>query len=192
MGVSDHCTAVINGATGKEVVVTGGKGRGDRVIKLSMKTGKWYSLTRMQVPRRNHACAKVTLNGRPGLVVSGGMSGTNMNMTSVEFYDVGTGQWVSLPSLQRGRRNHAMEVEDGKLMVMGGIKGRSKKKKTNYLKDSEVFDGKRWMDARQQLRTGRQGFTVVKVPAENLRKMTRKKKKKPRKVKTNKQSKQSS
>ena len=139
----EHCSTVITGATGKEVVVTGGKGRADRVIKLSMKTGKWYSLTRMQVPRRGHACTKVTLNGRPGLVVSGGMSESSRNLTSVEFYDAQTGQWASLPELQRGRRNHAMVVEEGRLVVMGGIRGMNKKDKGNYMKDSEVFNGKR-------------------------------------------------
>ena len=135
---------VINGATGREVVITGGKGRGDRVIKLSMKTGKWYSLTRMQEPRKNHACTKVTLNGRPGLVVSGGMSAKSRNLTSVEFYDVSSGQWATLPHLQRGRRNHAMVVEEGRLVVMGGMKGRNNKEKGNYMKDSEVFNGRRY------------------------------------------------
>ena len=42
----------------------------------------------------------MTLNGRPGLVVSGGVAGGRaVNLTSVEFYDVTTGQWLSLPGL---------------------------------------------------------------------------------------------
>lgn len=170
VGVSEHCSVAMAGPTGKEVIVTGGKGRGDRVIKLSIKTGKWYSLTRLEHPRKQHACTKVTLNGRKGLVVSGGMSVNSFNLTTVEFYDVSSGQWVRLPDLQRGRRNHAMVVEDGRLMVTGGMRGKSKKDKGNYLKDSEVFNGKRWVDSDHRLRTGRQGFTVVKVPAGQLRK----------------------
>ena len=125
----------MEGPTGKEVVVTGGKGRGNRAVKLSLRTGKWYSLTRMLEPRKNHACTKLTLNGRPGLVVSGG----NLNSTSVEFYDVSSGQWVNLPRLQRGRMKHAMVIEKGKLVVVGGMGGEKKE----YLKDSEVFNGKR-------------------------------------------------
>ena len=40
----------------------------------------------------------MTLNGRPGLAVSGGLSrGQNTTLTSVEFYDVTSGHWLSLP-----------------------------------------------------------------------------------------------
>ena len=31
-------------------------------------------------------------------------------MTSVEFFDARTGEWLSLPSLNRGRRSHVMTV----------------------------------------------------------------------------------
>ena len=114
-----------------------------RVLKLSMATGKWYSLNRMKDARYGHACTSVTINNRPGLVVSGGVSNFSRNMTSVEFYDVTSGQWVSFPPLQRGRRGHAMMVEEGRLIVLGGMQGKSKKDKNNYLLDSELFDGKR-------------------------------------------------
>ena len=50
------------------------------------------------------------INGRPGLVVSGGSGRGNRNMTSVEFFDARTGEWLSLPSLNRGRRSHVMTV----------------------------------------------------------------------------------
>ena len=63
----------------------------------------------------------MTINGHPGLVVSGGSSSSSPNMTSVEFYDLSLGRWLSLPSLQRGRRSHAMVVEGGRLMVTGGL-----------------------------------------------------------------------
>ena len=36
---------------------------------------------RMETGRRLHACTKVTLNGRPGLVVSGGVSSASKNLT---------------------------------------------------------------------------------------------------------------
>ena len=113
----------------------------------------------METSRRRHACTKVTLNGRPGLVVSGGnslssghhhthprrvllvlqehghhhhacmlilggVSTSSKNLTSVEFYDSASGQWASLPNLQRGRRNHAMLVHNGRLTVTGGVQVR--------------------------------------------------------------------
>ena len=62
------------------------------------------------------------------------------NMTSVEFYDVTSGQWVSLPSLNTGRRGHAMMVERGRLVVVGGMQGRAEK---IYLRDMEIFNGER-------------------------------------------------
>lgn len=136
------------------------------MLKLSLDTGRWYSLSRMTVPRRQHACTKVTLNGRPGLVVSGGMmTRREANMTSVEFYDVTSGQWVSLPSLNMGRRGHVMMVEKGRLVVVGGMQGSDEK---YYLQDMEIFNGERWIQSEKKLKTGRQGFSMVKIPAAKL------------------------
>ena len=46
----------------RELYITGGRGggRGDRALKLSLASGKWYSLARLETPRRQHACTKVT------------------------------------------------------------------------------------------------------------------------------------
>ena len=44
-------------------------------------------------------------------------------MTSVEFFDAKTGEWLSLPSLNRGRRSHVMTVTKGRLLVAGGGAG---------------------------------------------------------------------
>ena len=79
---------------------------------------------------------KVTLNGRQGLVVSGGQGAGGMR--SVEFYDVSTGQWVSLPPLVTGRRGHSMMVQAGRMMVLGGMASNN-----TYLADMEVFNGER-------------------------------------------------
>ena len=106
---------------------------------------------------------QVTLNGRPGLVVSGGMSSGSRNLTSVEFYDVTSGQWLSLPGLVEGRRGHSMMVERGRMVVVGGMAGDN-----NYLQTMEVFNGERWVTSEKKLRTGRQGFSVVKVPAKKF------------------------
>jgi len=167
-GVSEHCSVVVPGRSTREVVVTGGRGRGNRVLKLNLKTSRWYSLHRMETSRRRHACTKVTLNGRPGLVVSGGVSSSSKNLTSVEFYDSASGQWASLPDLQRGRRSHAMLVHNGRLTVTGGVQADGR-----LMKDSEEFDGKRWIDSRSNLREPRQGFSLIKVPASRFSKRRR-------------------
>lgn len=54
-GVSEHCTVVMRGRNGKEVVITGGRGRKNRAMKLNMKTKKWYSLNEMNRGRQSHA-----------------------------------------------------------------------------------------------------------------------------------------
>merc|ERR550532_2281782 len=182
-GVSEHCSVILPGTNGRELYITGGRGRGDRVLKMSLSTGRWYSLNRMIFPRRLHACTKVTLNGRPGLAVSGGLSrGQNSSLTSVEFYDVTSGHWISLPDLTGGRHSHDMMVEEGRLRVLAGtslvVEGPQAGQK--YLRDMETFDGKRWVRDRRGLRTGRKGFSLVKIPAQRFRKMSVKSKRVPR------------
>ena len=57
--VSEHCTVTMDGRKGKEVVITGGRGRETRALKLDVRTQRWYSLNRMTTGRRKHACVKV-------------------------------------------------------------------------------------------------------------------------------------
>ena len=58
------------------------------------------------------------------ILILGGVSKSSKSLTSVEFYDSASGQWASLPNLQRGRRNHAMLVHNGRLTVTGGVQVR--------------------------------------------------------------------
>ena len=72
---------------------------------------------------------KVTLNGHPGVIVSGGSSGDS-SLSTVEFYNAKTGEWLKMPNLKRGRSGHAMTITNGKLMVEQTIF-----KSSNYLSD---------------------------------------------------------
>ena len=85
-------------------------------------------------------------------------------LTSVEFYDSASGQWASLPDLQRGRRSHAMLVHNGRLTVTGGVQADGR-----LMRDSEEFDRKWWIDSRSNLREPRQGF-LLKVQASRFSK----------------------
>ena len=40
-GVSEHCSVVMRGRNGKEVVIIGGKGRKNKAMKLNMKTKRF-------------------------------------------------------------------------------------------------------------------------------------------------------
>jgi hypothetical protein len=85
------------------------------------------------------------------VVVSGGLGKNSTNLTSVQFYDMQTGAWYTLPNLRlilshfyaapattnvlmrhkyiilcimyrKGRAGHAMLVHNGKLMVRSFLK----------------------------------------------------------------------
>ena len=83
-----------------------------------------------------HGCSSVTLNGRPGVVVSGGVDSNNFNTTSVEFFDMNTHRWINLPSLSRSMSDcplsknsfrdfgHTLIVTDEKLDRVGPVVNR--------------------------------------------------------------------
>ena len=104
----------------------------------------------MRQARLQHACTPVNLNGRPGVVVSGGAGGAN---SSVEFWDLKTNkalsvsplhslmpvfQWLDLPPLSRGRRSHSMTTIQGRLAVAGGVAMDSNRKVSKH---SLIWDG---------------------------------------------------
>jgi len=165
-GVSEHCTVTIEGRNGKEVVITGGKEKPNRTMKLNIKTKRWYSLNMMNSGRKNHACIKARVNGHPGLLVSGGTGNDNSSLTSVEFYDAKTGIWLNMPRLRKGRSGHVMTITRGKLMVAGGERpGRNGRQ---YHDDLEIFNGRRWVKSRQKLDRPRSRFSLVKIPRNDI------------------------
>merc|ERR1712117_484131 len=118
----DHCTVVNRDPQlGTQVMVMGGLGEEHSVMKLVLSSNNWFSVPPMNYPRTKHGCTSVTLNGRPGVVVSGGIDTNRGNTSSVEFFDMNTHRWINLPSLSRGRRGHTMTTIDGKLAVVGGV-----------------------------------------------------------------------
>ena len=72
-GVRDGCAVVTRDPRlGPQVMMIGGSGQGRGVSKLVLSTSQWYSSSPMHHARMDHACIPLTLNGRPGVVVSGG------------------------------------------------------------------------------------------------------------------------
>ena len=88
----DHCSVVTRDPVqGTSVLVMGGRGEEESAMKLVLGTSQWYSVPPMHHGRTSHGCTPVTLNGRPGVVVSGGWDGNRLNTTtSVEFFDMNT------------------------------------------------------------------------------------------------------
>jgi hypothetical protein len=100
----DQCTVETKDPElGSQVMVMGGLGEEHSVMKLVLSTNSWYSVSPMNQPRSQHGCTSVTLNGRPGVVVSGGIDNKNLNTPSVEFFDMKSSNWINLPSLSIGR-----------------------------------------------------------------------------------------
>lgn len=171
-GVSEHCTVVVSGKNGKEIVITGGRARKNRAMKLNLRTKRWYALNEMNKGRQNHACVKASLNGHPGVIVSGGYSWGNASLTSVEFYNAKTGTWLQMPSMRKARSGHVMTITKGKLMVAGGErKGRSG---LQILDDVEIFTGQRWVRSKQKLKRPRSRFSLLKIPKHKIAKKTKK------------------
>jgi len=165
----DMCTIMTRDAQRRpEMIVIGGEGQEGAVMKMVLSTGQWFSLPNMLYPRRQHACTKVNMNNRPGIVVSGGTDGFQRNMTAVEFFDLNSGTWVSLPSLDRGRRSHIMTTVEGSLAVAGGA-ATGFRGDQEYLDDVEVFDGRRWKRANYRMDGPRNGANLVKIPFDTFR-----------------------
>ena len=160
----DHCTVVnTDPRLGTQVMVMGGLGEEHSVMKLVLSSNNWFSVPPMNYPRTKHGCTSVTLNGRPGVVVSGGIDTNRGNTSSVEFFDMHTHRWINLPNLSRGRRGHSMTTIDGQLAVVGGA-ATGFRGEEEYLDDVEVFDGRRWKRANYRLDQPRDGANLVKIP----------------------------
>ena len=88
----DHCTVVTRDpGAGAQVMVLGGEGEEVSAMKLVLAENSWYSVPPMHHARTMHGCTPITLNGRPGVVVSGGWNQDKTNATSsVEFFDMNT------------------------------------------------------------------------------------------------------
>lgn len=157
--MSEHCSVGLD----KEMMVIGGDGREDRVLKLRLKDKKWFTLHRLNEGRRQHACIKVRVNGRPGVIVSGGVDANSTLIKSVEFWDASSGRWLMLPQLRRARSGHKMVVTNGKLTVVGGktLRRGGNPQPTNTV---EVFTGTRWASPRQGIGKPRDGLSLVRVP----------------------------
>jgi len=163
----DHCSVVTRDPTqGPQVMVLGGVGEEVSAMKLVLGSNNWFSVPPMHHARTMHGCTPITLNGRPGVVVSGGWNQDRTNATtSVEFFDMNTHRWVDLPDLSRGRRGHSMTTIDGQLAVVGGVAPTGfRGEQDEYLDDVEVFDGRRWKRASYGLDQPRNGANLIKIP----------------------------
>jgi hypothetical protein len=106
-----------NTELGSQVMVMGRFGEEHSIMKLVLSTNSWYSESPMNQPRSQHGCTSVTLNGRSGVVVSGGINNNNFNTSSIVVFDINTNKGINLSNLSKGRQGHTMNTIDGRLVV---------------------------------------------------------------------------
>ena len=94
-----------------KMFVGGGYGAGNSVECFLMKEQKWIDIK----PTTKEKCQLSSWNGK--LVATGGLGWSNC----VELYDELSGDWLPLPSLNKGRYCHGVcTTKDNQLIVVGG------------------------------------------------------------------------
>jgi len=119
---------------------------------LDIKTGRWEKLQDLPQPRYGHSCLLMELAGSEGILVSGGA----LTGSDVDFYDLSTKSWRSLPPLIYRTDGHKMVLIEGIPTVFSW-------------EHIEQFDGKKWVDAPFRLNESRSAFAVTTVPGHLVR-----------------------
>uniref|UniRef100_A0A0D9W430 F-box domain-containing protein n=2 Tax=Leersia perrieri TaxID=77586 RepID=A0A0D9W430_9ORYZ len=88
----------------------------DEVYQYDARLNRWAALAKMNVARRDFACAE--LNG--SIYVAGGFGSDGDGLSSVEVYDSQRNKWTIIESLRRPRWGSFACSFNGKLYIMGG------------------------------------------------------------------------
>ena len=94
--VYGHCAVTID-ENYNQILVIGGKvvsgaGTKDSATIFDFTTQQWSDAGSMSVPRHRMTCTRATLSGKDVVVVAGGGHDDN-TWSSVDFYDIGLGEW---------------------------------------------------------------------------------------------------
>lgn len=131
--------------------------RGEKASWALVFASQWdsHAIPPMQVARSNHKA--VSVDGQ--LVVLGGLGAYNETLSSVEIFDLRTGQWLFLASMSEARFDFVVAVVKRKILVFGG-----RRPGDDGLAGNEVLDLDRLDLGWQRVRdgpTGRYGATAV-------------------------------
>ena len=99
-------------STGSAIILAGGytnMSSTSMVMSLTREQG-WTMLESMKEARREHACLYVEMEGRKGMLVTGGVGQDEDVLSSGEFYDVSSGEWSMVSSLVVPRKEHVMSL----------------------------------------------------------------------------------
>ena len=111
-------------STGSSILITGGHTNSSEesmatVLQLTRESGEWVPIGSMNTPRRDHACLYLELETSSGVLVTGGLGENDEVLSSAEFYDLATGEWIRVSSMQMGRTEHTMSLIHGVPTIIG-------------------------------------------------------------------------
>ena len=109
-------------STGSSIILAGGQtnqSSSSLVLSLTKDKDDWTELQPMLQARRDHACLYVEMEGRKGMLVTGGVGEDGDVLASGEFYDIRTGEWSMVSSMVVARTEHVMSLVYGIPTVIG-------------------------------------------------------------------------
>ncbi|KAK8511770.1 hypothetical protein V6N13_029363 [Hibiscus sabdariffa] len=102
---------------GTEILVFGREIMSLAIYKYSILTHSWTSGTSLHTPR----CLFGSASLGEIAIVAGGCDPLGKVLDSAELYDSETGEWTTIPSLNKARKMCSGVFMDGKFYVIGGI-----------------------------------------------------------------------
>ena len=109
-------------STGSSIILAGGQtnqSSSSLVFSLTKDKDDWTELQPMLQARRDHACLYAEMEGRKGMLVTGGIGDDGDVLASGEFYDVEIGEWSMVSSMVVARAEHVMSLVNGVPTVIG-------------------------------------------------------------------------
>ena len=97
------------------------------------------------------------------MIVAGGASDAVPALSSLEFYDLKQGQWLSLGRMREGRRFPGLFVMGGNLIVAGG-ENTDRLGRTLILDNMETLRRRTWRPVKQRLAEPRSRFATLRIP----------------------------
>lgn len=119
-------------AVGTELLVFGKEIHSHVVFRYSITTHTWSSWKQMNAPR----CLFGSASLGEIAIIAGGCDASGNILSSAELYNSVTGEWETLPNMNKARKMSSAVFIDGKFYVMGGIGVGN----TKMLTSGEVFD----------------------------------------------------
>jgi len=154
---------------GKSIYLIGGYD--EEVIRTRMERfdiaeATWTKLPPMTTNRTSPGCLFARTSKTTGIIVAGGWTGNpeiiyDMDpTTTVEFFDIKTGTWSTLPSMQESRTEFGFGTVNGNLTSLGGRQRIGHQKSMETLVASE----KRWKESSSTMSEEKSGFVFLSIP----------------------------